>query len=185
MGITASQIRQDLNCFGGFGQQGYGYNVELLFKEIATILGVYNNYFTTIIIGAGNMGQALANYENFEKRGFKLIGIFDINTDIIGKTIRNVEIMHVNEIDDFCKNNHVDIAILTVPYQNTHEAAEKVVSLGIKGLWNFSAMDLKLPYEDIIIENVHLSDSLMVLGYKLNEIKKLKVSENNINMSNT
>jgi len=185
MGITASQIRQDLNCFGGFGQQGYGYNVELLFKEIATILGVYNNYFTTIIIGAGNMGQALANYENFEKRGFKLIGIFDINTDIIGKTIRNVEIMHVNEIDNFCKNNHVDIAILTVPYQNTHEAAEKVVSLGIKGLWNFSAMDLKLPYEDIIIENVHLSDSLMVLGYKLNEIKKLKVSENNINMSNT
>ena len=171
MGITASQIRQDLNCFGGFGQQGYGYNVELLYREIGNILGVYNK-FHTIIIGAGNMGQALANYENFEKRGFKLIGIFDINPQIIGKKIRDVKIMHMNELDDFCKGNHVDIAILTVPYQNIPEVAEKVASLGIKGLWNFSAMDLKLPYDDIIIENVHLSDSLMVLGYKLNERRK-------------
>jgi redox-sensing transcriptional repressor len=171
MGITASQIRQDLNCFGGFGQQGYGYNVELLYREIGNILGV-NNIFKTIIIGAGNMGQALANYENFEKRGFMLIGIFDINPQIIGKRIRNVRIMHMNELDDFCGSNHVDIAILTVPYQSIPEVAEKVASLGIKGLWNFSAMDLKLPYDDIIIENVHLSDSLMVLGYKLNERRK-------------
>lgn len=171
MGITASQIRQDLNCFGGFGQQGYGYNVELLYREIGNILGV-NDKFKTIIIGAGNMGQALANYENFEKRGFTLIGIFDINPQIIGKKIRNVEIKQMNELDDFCRNNHVDIAILTVPYQNIPEVAEKVASLGIKGLWNFSAMDLKLPYDDIIIKNVHLSDSLMVLGYKLNERRK-------------
>lgn len=152
-------------------QQGYGYNVELLYREIGNILGV-SDRFTTIIIGAGNMGQALANYENFEKRGFTLIGIFDINPQIIGKKIRNVEIKHMNEMDDFCRDNHVDIAILTVPYQNIPEVAKKVASLGIKGLWNFSAMDLKLSYDDIIIENVHLSDSLMVLGYKLNERRK-------------
>lgn len=168
MGITASQIRQDLNCFGGFGQQGYGYNVETLYKEIGNILGV-NYKFNIIIIGAGNMGQALANYENFEKRGFQLVGIFDINPNIIGKKIRDVEIKHMDQMDDFVRNNRVDIAVLTVPYKYIPEVAERVASLGIKALWNFSAMDLKLPYKDIIIENVHLSDSLMVLGYKLKE----------------
>ncbi|HOJ11296.1 MAG TPA: redox-sensing transcriptional repressor Rex [Clostridiales bacterium] len=173
MGITASQIRQDLNCFGGFGQQGYGYNVESLYAEIGNILGV-NKAFQTIIIGAGNMGQALSNYENFEKRGFKLIGIFDDNPNLVGREIRNIEIKSMDSLDDFVKYNKVDIAILTVPYQHTPEVAEKVASLGIKGLWNFSAMDLKLPYDDIIIENVHLSDSLMVLGYRLKEAKRLK-----------
>lgn len=177
MGITASQIRQDLNCFGGFGQQGYGYNVELLYKEIGKILGV-NNKFYTIIIGAGNMGQALANYENFEKRGFELIGIFDVNPQLIGKKIRNVEIMHMDSLVDFVGNNKVDIAILTVPYKNIPEVAEKVATLGIKALWNFSAMDLKLPYEDIIIENVHLSDSLMVLGYRLRESQRKQAELN-------
>ena len=170
MGITASQIRQDLNCFGGFGQQGYGYNVELLFNEIGNILGL-NNKFQTVIIGAGHMGQALANYGNFEKRGFKLIGIFDIDRSIIGKKIKDVEIRHLDELDEFVQKNRVDIAILTVPYDQTRSVADKAASLGIKGLWNFSPMDLKIPY-DVVIENVHLSDSLMVLGYKLNE--KLK-----------
>lgn len=184
MGITASQIRQDLNCFGGFGQQGYGYNVESLFAEITNILGVNSN-FQTVIIGAGNMGQALANYENFEKRGYKLIRIFDINPELIGKKIRNVEISHMDELDDFVKNNRVDIAILTVPYNHIPEVAEKVASLGIKGLWNFSAMDLKLPYDDIIIENVHLSDSLMVLGYKLNEKRKADENKKNKSEENT
>lgn len=178
MGITASQIRQDLNCFGGFGQQGYGYNVASLYTEVGNILGV-NNSFHTIIIGAGNMGQALANYENFEKRGFKLIGIFDINPKLISNKIRNVEIYHMDKLDEFVKNNQVDIAILTVPYQHIPEVAEKVASLGIKGLWNFSAMDLKLPYDDIIIENVHLSDSLMVLGYRLNEKRIAEESKKN------
>jgi len=174
IGITASQIRQDLNCFGGFGQQGYGYNVELLYNEIGNILGV-NRGFQTIIIGAGNMGQALANYGNFEKRGFKLIGIFDINPKVIGKKIKGIEIMHTDKLDEFVKNNRVDIAIITVPYDQTPSVADKVARLGVKALWNFSPMDLKLPY-DVIIENVHLSDSLMVLGYKLNE--KLKAEEN-------
>lgn len=167
MGITASQIRQDLNCFGGFGQQGYGYNVESLYNEIGNILGV-NNKFKTIIIGAGNMGQALANYPNFEKRGFLLTGIFDINPKLIGKKIKNIDIMHLDSIEEFVHNNQVDIAMLTVPFESTPKIAERVARLGIKGLWNFSPMDLKLPY-DVVIENVHLSDSLMVLGYRMNE----------------
>jgi redox-sensing transcriptional repressor len=167
MGVTASQIRQDLNCFGGFGQQGYGYNVSYLYNEIGKILGV-NKKFHTIIVGAGNMGQALANYSNFEKRGFKLVGIFDVNPAKIGKRIKDIEIRHIDSLEDFLKENSVDIAMLAVPYEATPEVAEKVARLGIRGLWNFSPMDLKLPY-DVIIENVHLSDGLMVLGYKLKE----------------
>jgi redox-sensing transcriptional repressor len=167
MGITASQIRQDLNCFGGFGQQGYGYNVESLYKEISNILGL-NNDFTSIIIGAGHMGQALANYANFEKRGYRLVGIFDVSTELVGGKIRDIEIMHMDKLEEFVKNNKVDVAILSIPFEYTREVADRVASLGIKGLWNFSPMDLKIPY-DVIIENVHLSDSLMVLGYKLSE----------------
>jgi redox-sensing transcriptional repressor len=167
MGITASQIRQDLNCFGGFGQQGYGYNVEYLYQEIGKILGVHER-FNVIIIGAGNMGQALANYTNFEKRGFKLIGIFDVNPDLTGKKIRDIEIMSMDDIERFISENKVDIAMLCVPYEHTPTVADKVARLGVKGLWNFSPMDLKVPH-DVIIENVHLSDSLMVLGYKLAE----------------
>lgn len=172
MGITASQIRQDLNCFGGFGQQGYGYNVESLYKEISSILGV-DESFSVILIGAGNMGQALANYTNFSKRGFNLIGIFDVNPKIIGSKIKDIEIMDIKELDKFTEKNIVDIAILCVPFEKTPEIAEKVAKLGIKGLWNFSPTDLALPY-DVIIENVHLSDSLMVLGYQIAEKKKQK-----------
>lgn len=167
MGITASQIRQDLNCFGGFGQQGYGYNVESLYKEIGNILGV-NNKFQTIIIGAGNMGQALAHYGNFEKRGFDIIGIFDVSPNLVGKKINNLDILHLDKIENFVKKTHVDIAVITVPYEQTPAVAERVARLGIRGLWNFSPMDLKLPY-NVVIENVHLSDSLMVLGYKMKE----------------
>ncbi|NTV91230.1 MAG: redox-sensing transcriptional repressor Rex [Clostridiales bacterium] len=167
MGITASQIRQDLNCFGGFGQQGYGYNVESLYNEIGNILGV-NKKFHTIIVGAGNMGQALANYGNFERRGFSLVGIFDVNPKLIGKTLKGLEVRHLDSLEEFLKETRVDIAMLSVPYEATPDVAEKIAKLGIKGLWNFSPMDLKLPY-DIIIENVHLSDGLMVLGYKLTE----------------
>jgi redox-sensing transcriptional repressor len=156
-----------LNCFGGFGQQGYGYNVEYLYQEIGKILGVHER-FNVIIIGAGNMGQALANYTNFEKRGFKLIGIFDVNPDLTGKKIRDIEIMSMDDIERFISENKVDIAMLCVPYEHTPTVADKVARLGVKGLWNFSPMDLKVPH-DVIIENVHLSDSLMVLGYKLAE----------------
>lgn len=173
MGITASQIRQDLNCFGGFGQQGYGYNVEYLHNEIGNILGV-NDKFGYIIIGAGNMGQALANYTNFEKRGFILKGVFDVSSDLIGQKINGHEVIDLNNLETFLKSNKVDIAMLCVPYDQTPIVADRVARLGIKGLWNFSPMDLKIPH-NVIIENVHLSDSLMVLGYKLNE--KLKNSQ--------
>ncbi len=176
MGITASQIRQDLNCFGGFGQQGYGYNVESLYKEISNILGL-NNDFASIIIGAGHMGQALANYQNFEKRGYRLIGIFDVSPEMVGTEIKGIKIMHMDELEEFVKNNKVDVAMLSVPYEHTRAVADKVASLGIKGLWNFSPMDLKIPY-DVVIENVHLSDSLMVLGYKLSEKYKEQQTEN-------
>ncbi len=167
MGITASQIRQDLNCFGGFGQQGYGYNVESLYKEIGNILGVSNN-FKTIIIGAGNMGQALAHYGNFSRRGFDIVGVFDVNPELVGKKVNQIEIMHMDKIDAFVKKNKVDIAMLTIPYEHTPEVAERMACLGVKGLWNFSPMDLKLPHKTVI-ENVHLSDSLMVLGYRIKE----------------
>ncbi|ACL77176.1 redox-sensing transcriptional repressor Rex [Ruminiclostridium cellulolyticum] len=167
MGITASQIRQDLNCFGGFGQQGYGYNVESLYNEIGNILGI-NKTFYCIIIGAGNMGQALSNYGNFIKRGFEVIGIFDVNPEVVGKKLKNLEVMNLDSLEEFILHNRVDIAMLCVPYRETATVADRVARLGVKGLWNFSPMDLKIPY-DVIVENVHLSDSLMVLGYKLND----------------
>jgi redox-sensing transcriptional repressor len=167
MGITASQIRQDLNCFGGFGQQGYGYNVESLYNEIGTILGV-NKKFHTIIVGAGNMGQALANYGNFEKRGFKLVGIFDVSPKLVGKSIKGTEVRHLDTLEEFLKSTPVDIAMLSVPYEATPEVAVMLGRVGINGVCILCPLDLKLPH-DCIIENVHLSDSLMVLGYKLTE----------------
>lgn len=165
MGFTASQIRQDLSCFGGFGQQGYGYNVESLYNELKKILHV-DKGFGIIIIGAGNLGQAIANHNKFEKRGYFLKGIFDVNKDIIGKKIGGIKIMGMGALPEFLKHNNVDIAVLTVPRDITETVANSVIELGIKGLWNFSAMELKVP-TDVVVENVHLSDSIMVLGYKI------------------
>lgn len=165
MGFTASQIRQDLSCFGGFGQQGYGYNVESLYNELKKILGV-DKSFSIIIIGAGNLGQAIANHGRFERRGYFLKGIFDVNKDLIGNKIGGIEIMEMSRLKDFLKTTKIDIAVLTVPRVVTVKVAEDIVKLGIKGIWNFSATDLKVP-EDVAVENVHLSDSLMVLGYRI------------------
>ncbi len=165
MNVTASQIRQDFNYFGGFGQQGYGYNVEILYREIGEILGLYDGY-TTVIIGAGNLGRALANHGTFEKRGFKLVGIFDNNENVIGTEINGIKVMNVSELEEFTKNNRVDIGILTVPKSAIEEMADKLVECGVKGLWNFSYAELKTT-KDIAVENVHLSDSLMTLSYKL------------------
>ncbi|NLU51514.1 MAG: redox-sensing transcriptional repressor Rex [Clostridiaceae bacterium] len=173
MGITASQIRQDLNCFGGFGQQGYGYNVELLYDEIGKILGI-DKRFSCIIIGAGNMGNALANYQNFRNRGYDIVGIFDADPRKVGTVINDIKVYHIDDLESFVAKQHVDIAILTVPGSRVNEVASKVTALGIKGIWNFSPTDLKLG-SDIVVENVHLSDSLMVLGYRLRE--KLNGSE--------
>ena len=171
MKVTASQIRQDLNNFGGFGQQGYGYNVEYLHKEIAKILGLDKTH-TMIIVGVGNLGQALANYPSFSKRGFNLIGLFDINPRLIGMSMRGIEVMDIDKMEEFVKTNKVDIAILTMPKTRVKETAENLAKWGVKGLWNFSPVDLFLP-ERVHVENVHLSHSLMTLAYKINEAEEL------------
>ena len=170
MGVTASQIRQDLNCFGGFGQQGYGYKIENLYHEIGDILGLSKGY-KTIIVGAGNLGHALANHTNFEKRGFKLVGIFDSNNDVVGSTINNIIVQHIDSFDEFFKKEGADIAILALPKASVKEVADRLMKLGIKGLWNFSYTDLDVP-EGVAVENVHLSDSLMTLSYKLTQMSK-------------
>lgn len=166
MGFTASQIRQDLSCFGEFGQQGYGYNVEFLFDSINIILGT-DKGFNVIVIGAGNMGRAILNSDSIKSRGFNIVGIFDIKEELIGRDINGIKVLGTNKLQTFVKNNKVDIAALTIPREKTVEVAKKLVSYGIKGLWNFSATELSLP-EGISVENVHLSDSIMILGYKLN-----------------
>ncbi len=165
MRVTASQIRQDLNNFGGFGQQGYGYNVKYLYDEIGNILGLDQKH-NLILIGAGNLGQALANYVNFEKRGFIIKGIFDHNKAIHGKVIRGISVRPMEDIEAFMKDNDIDIAVLTIPKTDARTVAEKLVSYGIKGIWNFAHIDLDVP-DNIEVENVHLSESLMRLSYNI------------------
>ena len=167
MGTTASQVRQDFNCFGGFGQQGYGYNVEHLYNEIGDILGL-NDGDTTVIVGAGNLGRALASHDTFEKRGFKLVGIFDNDINIIGTKINGIEVMSIDKLEDFLNSHRVDIGILTVPKAAVMETAEKLVNCGVKGLMNFSYTELKFD-KDVAVENVHLSDPLMTLSYKIKQ----------------
>ncbi|MBQ3932348.1 MAG: redox-sensing transcriptional repressor Rex [Lachnospiraceae bacterium] len=165
MNVTASQIRQDLNNFGGFGQQGYGYNVKYLYFEIAKILGVDKKH-NMIIIGAGNLGRALANYANFSKSGFVVTGLFDNNETIIGKEVRGVKIQPMDKLKEFIIKNDVDIATLTIPKKEAKKVAETLAECGIKGIWNFAHTDLDLP-DNIVVENVHLSESLMELSYNI------------------
>ncbi|GFI36974.1 Redox-sensing transcriptional repressor Rex [Lachnospiraceae bacterium] len=165
MKVTASQIRQDLNNFGGFGQQGYGYNVKYLYTEIGKILGLEEDH-NIVIVGAGNLGQALANYAAFEKRGFILRGIFDVNPRLQGMSIRGVPIRMMEELKDFVKENDVEIAVLTIPKEKAIEVANMLVENGVRAIWNFAHTDLNLP-EHIIVENVHLSESLMQLSYNI------------------
>lgn len=175
MGVTASQIRQDLNCFGGFGQQGYGYKIENLYREIGEILGLTRGY-RTIIIGAGNLGHALANHTNFEKRGFRLVGIFDNNSELIGSEINGITVSHIDELDSFFNSVGAEIAILALPKRSVKEMADRLIALGIKGLWNFSYTDIDVP-DNVAVENVHLSDSLMTLSYKLTVGNKISDSD--------
>jgi len=170
MKVTASQIRQDLNNFGGFGQQGYGYNVKYLYTEIGKILGLEEDH-RMIIIGAGNLGQALANYAAFEKRGFILKGIFDVNPRLQGMTIRGVPVRMMEELGGFVKDNDVEIAALTIPKDKAVEVADLLVANGVRAIWNFAHTDLNLP-EDVIVENVHLSESLMQLSYKISRFNE-------------
>ncbi len=167
MNITASQIRQDLNNFGGFGQQGYGYNVEYLYQEMKKILGLNKDYHL-IVVGGGNIGQALVNYTNFEKQGFLIDAVFDVNPKLIGMTIRGIEVMDADNMEEYCKSHPVDIAILTVPRSQALKVAKSLADWGVTGVWNFSNVDLHLP-ETVEVENVHLTDSLMTLLYRRNQ----------------
>lgn len=168
MNITASQIRQDLNNFGGFGQQGYGYNVEHLYDEIEKILGL-NKTYNLIVIGAGNLGQALANYPNFERRGFYIKALFDSNPKVVGLTIKGIPVYDIDTLEDYINNNKTSIAILTIPPTAANEMVERLIAQGLNNIWNFSPADLCTFEDRAIIENVHLSDSLMTLSYRINE----------------
>ena len=170
MGFTASQIRQDFNCFGGFGQQGYGYNIESLYNEIGNILGVNSNR-KAIIIGAGNLGKAVALHMSFEQRGFNVIGIFDRNKALTGQMLRGLPIRHTDGLYDFCKDNSPTVAVLCIPSNAAKELAAELVKAGIKGFWNFSHYDILADFPDVAVENVHLSDSLMTLSYHVNNNK--------------
>ena len=166
MHVTASQIRQDLNNFGGFGQQGYGYNVQYLYDEIGKILGV-NKKHNIIVLGAGNLGQAITNYTKFEKLGFVIIALFDVDPALKGKNVRGIPILMMDELDDFCRSHSVDIAALTLPKEKADETAQHLVRLGVHAIWNFAHVDLDLSDNQVVVENVHLSDSLMQLSYNI------------------
>lgn len=170
MNVTASQVRQDLNCFGGFGQQGYGYSVSQLKDEIKNILGLNNDY-KAILIGAGNLGKAVAMHMNFEKLGFELIACFDNNEKKVGQQLNNIFVKSETELVEFCKQNHVDSAFLCIPRVCVENVLDKLYALGIKNYWNFSHYDISAKYSDTLVENVHLSDNLMTLCYRMNNNK--------------
>ena len=167
MHLTASQIRQDLNCFGGFGQQGYGYNVSELRKEIGRILGV-DKHRKTILIGAGNLGTALAVHINFEKSGCSLIGIFDSNKKIVGNPLGKLTITDIDNLEKFCRENKPEVAVLCIPKSVTKEIVDRLKELGVRSFWNFSQYDINVEHKNIIVQNVHLGDSLLTLSYGVN-----------------
>ncbi|MBE6065207.1 redox-sensing transcriptional repressor Rex [Clostridium cochlearium] len=167
IGFTASQIRQDFNCFGDFGQQGYGYNVKELHAQISNILGLTKEY-KCIILGGGNIGQAVANYNKFEKLGFKLESIFDINPKLVGLKIRDIEIKDIDTLEDYLKENNIDVGIICVPSRSAQKVCDILTRNNVKGIWNFAPVDLKVP-EEVFVENVHLSESLLTLSYLMNE----------------
>ena len=174
MNVTASQIRQDFNCFGGFGQQGYGYSISYLKSEMENILGL-NKVNNAIILGAGNLGKAVALHTNFAERGFNIKGIFETNPNIIGTKINDIEVMPESQVDEFIKNNDISIAMLCIPRQSVATIIDRLYNCGIKAYWNFSHFDIARKYSDTVVENVHMTDSLMTLSYRMNE--KLKSEE--------
>ncbi|MBE7016115.1 MAG: redox-sensing transcriptional repressor Rex [Ruminococcaceae bacterium] len=165
MGVTASQIRQDFSYFGGFGQQGYGYNIQYVTEEIENLFGVTKGH-SAVIIGAGNLGRALANYQGIKNRGVTISAMFDISPEKIGKDVSGIPVMPMDKMEDFVRENKTDIAILTLPKDNVTSVAERLKNCGIKGFWNFTSVELEMP-EPVMIENVHLTDSLMTLAYKI------------------
>ncbi len=166
MGLTASQVRQDFNCFGGFGQQGYGYNVQTLCNEIASIIGI-DRMHKAIIIGVGNIGHALLNNFDFLKCGFTMLAAFDTNPDLVGTSVNDVPIYHIDELSAFNEKNPVEVAVLTLPKSPAPQMAERLVNMGVRGIWNFTNIDLQLKNPDITVEDVHFADSLMTLCYRI------------------
>ncbi len=174
MGVTASQIRQDLNCFGGFGQQGYGYNVKYLYGKISELLGV-NEGYGAIIVGAGNLGRALVSSHMFERRGINRLAMFDVDENLIGTSVSGIPILSIDELEDFCVRENVAIGVLTTPKEQAYAMAERLAKVGIKGLWNFSNMELRLPeHPDVTIQNMHIGDSLMTLCYQMASKKSVE-----------
>ena len=169
MGLTASQIRQDLNCFGGFGQQGYGYNVETLFHEISRILGL-DQKLNAILIGAGNLGRAIATHIAFDDRGFNLIGVFDKSPAVVGSTVGGTTVRSMDELAAFCKQEKPTIAVLCIPKDSAQALADQLVDLGIRGFWNFSHYDFAVTHKNVVVENVHMGDSLMTLSYCVHDM---------------
>ena len=170
MKVTASQIRQDLNCFGGFGQQGYGYNIDSLYEEIGNILG-FNVTTDAIIVGVGKLGLAVAQNMNFKKVGFRLVGAFDNNPEVIGTTASELTVLHIDKLEEFCLENKPQVAILCVPTSAAKDLAERLVNLGVKGFWNFTHFDITLLHPEVSVENVHLNDTLARLSYKIKNNK--------------
>ena len=166
MNVTASQIRQDLNCFGGFGQQGYGYNVKYLYGKISELLGV-NEGYSAVIVGAGNLGKALAATHMFERRGVERVAMFDVDPTVVGTEICGIHVYHVDELLDYCKKERVTIGVLTVPKEAAYDVSITMVKAGVRGIWNFANMELKINAPGVIVENIHLGDSLMKLCYEL------------------
>ena len=177
MNVTASQIRQDLNCFGGFGQQGYGYNVNYLYAKICEILGVGEG-FNAIVIGAGNLGKALVRSPMFEKRGVNILGLFDVDPTVIGNVVGDVKVYDMSELEAFCAHHAVDIAVLTLPKNHVADVAERLCSIGIPGIWNFTGSESDAFGSEAVIENVHIGDSLMTLCYELRR-RELSPEEDN------
>lgn len=169
MGLTASQIRQDLNCFGGFGQQGYGYIVEQLYSEIGRILGM-NDLSDTILLGAGNMGRAIANHMDFEKRGVRLVGIFDDSPQVVGTVVRDMTVLPTDRLEDFCQGRRPQLAILCIPKEAAPAIVDRLIALGVSGFWNFSHYDINFQHPGVVVENVHLGDSLMTLSYQMKNL---------------
>ena len=168
--VTASQIRQDLNCFGGFGQQGYGYNVDSLRNSLAEILGVTKRY-TAIIIGVGHLGQALANHNTLSRSGVDLVGLFDVSPDVVGSEVAGLTVLNIVQAHHFCQDNPVDIAILTVPKDEASSVANMLASAGVKGFWNFANTELTITDKSVSIENVYMGDSLMKLCYDVSKLQ--------------
>ncbi len=166
MNVTASQIRQDFNCFGGFGQQGYGYNVKYLYGKISELLGVEEG-FKAVIVGSGNLGRALAATHMFERRGVERLAMFDVDPELVGTKICGLTVYHIDELEEFCKREGVTIGVLTVPKESAYSVSEAMIRGGVRGIWNFANMELKLDSPYVTVENIHLGDSLMKLCYEL------------------